>query len=141
MISACSHRSRQDCCFVTVVRRNIISRGCSNHTRLYPLPQATRHSRGLSIENPTTAAKNMSHVAGPAKNRRTTVSAGLVIRAHATNNRRRSVVRAELKSLYEAAGFYARARNGDFGSVLPASHTRQSRRAGVRGRSRVAACC
>jgi hypothetical protein len=62
------------------------------------------------------------------------MTAGLAIRALATNNQWRSVARAKLTVIYAAPGFLRKGLKRADRFCAAASHTVKSYRAGVRGR-------
>lgn len=72
---------------------------------------------------------------GPPKNRRTIMTAGLAIRALATNNRRRSVARAKLTAIYAAPLSAQGLETGRSVMCCCQPHSKVVPRAGV------AACC
>lgn len=106
-----------------------------------PKPRDTSWVIRRNPPGPTTDSKNTSHPAGTSQNRRTIMTAGLAIRALATNNRRRSVARAKLTVIYAAPGFLRKGLKRADRFYAAASHTVKSYRAGVRGSGKVAACC
>jgi hypothetical protein len=95
-------------------------------------PQASRHlvvCPQRSPSNLTIGSKNIPHTAGTTQNRRTIMTAGLAIRALATNNRRRSVARAKLTAIYAAPGSLRKGLKRADRLCAAASHTVKSYRA------------